>query len=198
MNKINYDNEMMKIIGEEKGERKLLLHSCCAPCSSTCIERLKPHFSLSVYYYNPNIDGVIEFKKRALEQKRLCNAFGVNYIEEKFDSNEFFAIAKGLENAPEGSDRCFKCFYLRLKKTAQYAKENGYDCFATTLTLSPLKNADKINEIGFLIEGEIGVKYLPSDFKKRGGYLRSIELSKEYELYRQNYCGCVFSKKGKN
>ena len=185
---------MLKVIEGEKGECKLLLHSCCAPCSSSCIERLSPLLDLTIYYYNPNIDGEEEFNKRAFEQERLCKIKGVSFIKEEFIPNEFFSIAKGLENAPEGSTRCFKCFYLRLKKTAEYAKEKGYDFFATTLTVSPLKNADKINEIGFLIEREIGVKYLPSDFKKRGGYLRSIELSKEYELYRQNYCGCVFSK----
>ena len=194
MNAINYDREMQEVIQEAKG-KKLLLHSCCAPCSTACIERVKPYFDLTVYYYNPNIDGANEFNKRATEQERLCSLLGVNFVEEKYSQAEFFSCVKGLENALEGGARCDKCFYLRLKKTAEYAKENGYDLFATTLTVSPLKNADKLNEIGYLVEREVGVKFLPSDFKKRGGYQRSIELSKEYQLYRQNYCGCVFSKR---
>ncbi len=197
MNAVNFDREMMKRIKELNGKSKLLLHSCCAPCSSACIERLKPFFDLTVYYYNPNIDGEEEFNKRASEQKRLCENFNVSFIEEAFIPTEFYKEVRGLEDLPEGEERCAKCFYLRLKKTAEYAKEYGYDFFTTTLTVSPLKNAEIINEFGHLIGNEVGVDFLPCDFKKRGGYQRSVELSKEYGLYRQNYCGCVFSKRVK-
>ena len=195
MNNLNYDKLMMQIIKGFTKKPKLLLHSCCAPCSTACLERLLPFFDLTVYYYNPNIDGVEEFSKRANEQKRLCESLSVNFVEEKFCPEEFYSDVKGLEDAPEGGDRCAKCFNLRLKKTAEFAMQEGFDYFTTTLTVSPLKNADKINEIGLSIEREMGVKFLPSDFKKRGGYQRSVELSKEYNLYRQNYCGCVFSKR---
>lgn len=195
MNNLNYDKLMMQTIKGLSCKPKLLLHSCCAPCSTACIERLLPFFDLTVYYYNPNIDGVEEFLKRANEQKRLCESLSVKFVEEKFCPEEFYGFVKGLEDAIEGGDRCTKCFNLRLKKTAEFAKQEGFDYFTTTLTVSPLKNADKINEIGLSIEREIGVKFLPSDFKKRGGYQRSVELSKEYNLYRQNYCGCVFSKR---
>ena len=195
MNTINYDREMVKIIKALKNKQKLLLHSCCAPCSSACIERLLEYFNIAVYYYNPNIDGEGEYSKRAKEQKRLCEHYFVPFIECEYNSQEFFEQVKGLEDASEGGDRCSKCYYLRLKRTAQYAKQNGYDFFTTTLTISPLKNAEKLNEIGFLVEKEEDVKFLPSDFKKKGGYQRSVELSKEFDLYRQNYCGCVFSKR---
>ncbi len=195
MNVVNYDREMSKVIKEMGEKKKLLLHSCCAPCSTACIERLSPFFNLTVYYYNPNIDGVEEYNKRAREQERFCSGVNVSCIIENYSQKEFFDAIRGLEDALEGGERCFKCFYLRLKKTAEYAKENGYDYFTTTLTVSPLKNAEKLNEIGRLVGEEIGVKFLPSDFKKRGGYQRTIELSKEYELYRQNYCGCIFSKR---
>ena len=197
MNKVNYDTLMIKEIErikEKNAKPKLLLHSCCAPCSSACIERLKEHFDLTVYYYNPNIDGEEEYDKRANEQIRLCKLLGVNCIIEKFSSNDFYDKVKGLEKEIEGGSRCEKCFTLRLSKTIEFAKANGYDYFATTLTVSPLKNAKLINEIGEKLARGTGLKYLPSDFKKKGGYLRSIELSKEYDLYRQNYCGCEFSK----
>ncbi len=199
MNKINYNLEMQKLIGNiPNGEKpKLLLHSCCAPCSSACIERLKNAFDITVYYYNPNMDSEQEFCVRASEQERLCKILGVGYIMEKYDVDEFFSFVKGLESEPEGGARCEKCFYLRLNKTAEVAKQKGYDYFATTLTVSPLKNAEKINRIGFLVQENTGVRFLPSDFKKNGGYLRTIELSKEYSLYRQNYCGCIFSKRDK-
>lgn len=197
MNKVNYDREMQKIISELKrtGDKPtLLMHACCAPCSSACLERIKDFFDITVYYYNPNIDSVEEYNKRSAEQERLCKAFGVKFFTEQHNPEEFYAAAKGFEDAPEGGSRCEKCFYLRLKKTAEKAKEQGFDYFTTTLTLSPLKNAELLNEIGEKVAKETGVKWLPSDFKKRGGYLRSIELSNEYGLYRQNYCGCVFSK----
>ena len=193
----NYDKSLQKIIDEniKKGVRPtMLLHSCCAPCSSACIERLKEGFDLTVYYYNPNIDTDEEYELRAKEQKRLCETLGIKTVSEEHRSAEFYAAASGFENEPEGGKRCEKCFALRLKKTAEYAKEKGLDCFATTLTVSPLKNAALINAIGEKAAEEKGIKYIPSDFKKRNGYLRSIELSKVYSLYRQNYCGCVYSK----
>ncbi len=195
MNVINYEREMEKIISSLKNKPKLLLHSCCAPCSSSCIERLKEFFDITVYYYNPNMDTLEEFNKRSLEQQRLCETWGINFISEKYDSSEFYSAVKGLETEPECGKRCFKCYRLRLEKTAKKAKELDFNYFTTTLTLSPLKNSQKINEIGLEVEKLMGVKFLPSDFKKKGGYLRSIELSKEFNLYRQNYCGCKFSKR---
>lgn len=197
MNKINYDAAMVKIVAENKKtgvKPKLLLHSCCAPCSSACLERVKDDFDVTVFYYNPNIDGEEEYYKRAKEQERLCSALKISEVTASFNKEEFYFAVKGLENEPEGGARCAVCFYLRLKKTAEKAKSEGYDYFSTTLTVSPLKNAETLNAIGQKVEKECGVKFLPSDFKKRGGYLRSIELSKVYGLYRQNYCGCEFSK----
>lgn len=189
----NYDKIMQAAIKENEG-KKLLLHSCCAPCSSACLERLEKHFDLTVFYYNPNIDGIEEYRKRAAEQKRLCEVKGISFIDEGYSSDEFYSFVRGYENEKEGGLRCEKCFYLRLKKTALKAKAEGFDFFATTLTVSPQKNSQTINRIGERIQNETGVSYLPSDFKKQGGYLRSIELSREYGLYRQDYCGCVFSK----
>ena len=196
MKACNYDKLMeAEIKNIPQGEKpRLLLHACCAPCSSSCIERLKEFFDITVYYYNPNIDGESEYVRRAEEQKRLCEIDGVSYACEKYVPSEFYEKVKGKEDLPEGGERCFICYALRLDKTAEYAKENGYDYFTTTLTVSPLKNADKLNEIGAAAGEKYGVKFLPSDFKKRNGYLRSVQLSKEYGLYRQNYCGCVFSK----
>ena len=194
MNNINYDKQMQEIIKSFMGKKpKLLLHSCCAPCSSACIERIKDYFDITVYYYNPNIDSEIEFQKRSQEQVRLCNEMGVNCIIEDYDDASFYTAVNGLESEVEGGKRCEKCFFLRLNKSAEKCKELKCDYFATTLTVSPLKNAKLINEIGLEIAKQNGVKFLPTDFKKQGGYLRSIELSKEYDLYRQNYCGCIFS-----
>ena len=193
----NYDKEMEKILSacENAGKTvKVLLHSCCAPCSTACLERLKGRADVAVYYFNPNLDSQKEFDLRASEQKRLCECLGVDCIIEEFDKSKFLTAVKGLENEMEGGKRCVVCFYLRLKRTAEKAKELGYDYFTTTLTVSPLKNAEKLNSIGKKVEEQTGVKFLPTDFKKRNGYLRSIELSKEYALYRQNYCGCEFSK----
>lgn len=198
MNKINYDKQL-RVLMEQNAKLnikpKLLLHSCCAPCSSACIERLKYAFSLSVYFYNPNIDDREEYEKRLSEQVRFCNDFSVPVFQNDYSPKEFYNVICGLESAKEGGERCFKCYRLRLAKTAKFAKENGFEYFATTLTLSPLKNSEKLNEIGFDLEKEIGIKYLASDFKKDGGYLRSIELSKQYALYRQDYCGCSYSKR---
>jgi predicted adenine nucleotide alpha hydrolase (AANH) superfamily ATPase len=196
MNKINYDILMQKEIEKLKGEKpKLLLHACCAPCSSVCIERLKPYFDITVYFFNPNIDDQKEYCLRGEEQRRFSEATGVDFILCPHDSDKFFETVKGYEREKEGGARCDKCFRLRLYETAKTAKKENFDYFATTLTLSPLKNEQLLNRIGEEIEKEIGIKYLFSDFKKRGGYQRSIELSKEYNLYRQNYCGCVYSKK---
>ncbi|MGN0288540.1 MAG: epoxyqueuosine reductase QueH [Lachnospiraceae bacterium] len=201
-NKPQYHKEMEKIIGTFKGERKrLLLHSCCAPCSSGVLVPLQEVFDLTVYYYNPNISEQEEYRKRATEQKKLINAlnqekpaFPIGIIEEDYEPKSFYAIAKGLEKCPEGGERCFRCYGLRLEKTAQKAKAEGFDYFTTTLTISPLKNAEKINTIGKTLEEKYGVSFLPSDFKKRDGYKNSIALSRKYDLYRQNFCGCIFSK----
>lgn len=193
---INYDLKMQRVISGlsvSDVKPKLLLHACCAPCASTAIERLKDFFDITVYFYNPNINAEKEYNIRAEELRRLCAVFSLPVIVEKYRPNEFYESVKGYENLKEGGKRCFICYRLRLKAAAEYAKKNGFCFFTTTLTLSPLKNAEKLNEIGLIIQDEVGVEFLPSDFKKRGGYLRSIELSREYGLYRQNYCGCVFS-----
>ena len=200
----NYDKMMEKIIeGCEGSSINVLLHSCCAPCSSACIERLADRCKVVVFYYNPNIGDEGEYKKRKDEQIRLIDtfnrenkfAFKIGIMDADHDPESFYRIAKGLEKCPERGERCHKCYELRMRKTAEAALASGdFDFFATTLTLSPLKDSDAINSIGLMIEKETGMKYLPSDFKKRNGYLRSIELSKEYDLYRQNYCGCVYSK----
>lgn len=201
MNKINYQKELDKITQEIAKSQKaptLLLHSCCAPCSSYTLEYLSQFFEITVFYFNPNISPSEEFEKRFAEQKRLIESMSfensVGLIKGEYDYNQFLQVAKGLEQVREGGARCFKCYRLRLEKTAQLAKDNGFDYFCTTLSISPLKNSQKINEIGFDIAEKYGVKWLPSDFKKREGYKRSIELSNEYNLYRQNFCGCVFSK----
>lgn len=202
MNKINYQLELDKIIERNKREDitpSLLLHSCCAPCSSYTIEYLSEYFKITVLYYNPNISEQTEYEKRKAEQIRLIHSldtkYKVSFLDCVYNSKEFFDIAKGFEHCREGGERCFRCYRLRLEKTALLAKENSFDYFCTTLSISPLKNAQKINEIGFALADEYGVKWLPSDFKKREGYKRSIELSRQFNLYRQNYCGCVFSKR---
>ena len=201
MNQRNYQKELDKIIEKNQKENKvptLLLHSCCAPCSSYCIEYLSQFFAITVYYYNPNISEQEEYTKRVKEQTRLIESMPVKYpvkfMEGNYDSKEFFHIAKGYEECPEGGERCFRCYELRLKSTALRCKELGFDYFTTTLSISPLKNAAKLNEIGEKLAMDMGLSYLVSDFKKREGYKRSIELSKEYDLYRQNFCGCAFSK----
>lgn len=198
MNKVNADKSLEKIIEENKRKGilpKLLLHCCCAPCSTVCFERLKEGFLVTAYFYNPNIDGEEEYEKRRNELKRLCEINGVGLLSEPFSPDEFFKAVKGLENCKERGERCFACYKLRLLRTAEKAKSGGYDCFATTLTLSPLKDSDALNEKGLEAEKETGAKYLATDFKKRNGFLRSVQLSEEYGLYRQNYCGCVFSKR---
>lgn len=181
-----------------KGERpSLLLHSCCAPCSTYCLEYLTKYFNVTVFYFNPNITDKEEYFLRAKEQQRyLSNVHkgSVKYIEGRYNPLDFFDAIKGLEDLPEGGKRCFLCYTLRLKETAKVAKENGLEYFTSTLSISPYKNAQWLNEIGISLEKQLGQKYLPVDFKKNDGYRRSTELSREYGLYRQDYCGCVFSK----
>lgn len=198
----NYQKELDKII-EKIGDKapRLFLHSCCAPCSSYVLEYLRQYFRITVFYYNPNITEDAEYRKRVEEQKRLIAAYNktqgypIEIIEGDYEPERFFEIAKGLEDCPEGGERCFACYELRLRETAKRASAGAYDYFTTTLTISPLKNAVKLNEIGERLTEEYYVNWLPSDFKKRGGYGRSIELSKEYDLYRQDYCGCVYSRR---
>lgn len=199
--KPNYQLETDKIIAEITSENEiptLLLHSCCAPCSSYVILYLSQYFKITVFFYNPNIMPDFEYKRRLEEQKRLLKMVTtknpIDFIEGEYEPNVFLTEIKGLENEPEGSDRCFRCYRMRLEQTAKYAKDYNYDYFTTTLTVSPYKKADKINEIGKYLSEKYNVKYLFSDFKKRNGYKQSIELSKQYNLYRQDYCGCAFSK----
>ena len=194
--KHNYENMMTEQIkGVKKGGR-LLLHSCCAPCSSACLERLKEHFSVTVLYYNPNIDEREEYEKRKAEQIRFLKETGwADFLDCDHEAERFLQMSQGMENEPERGARCYRCYALRLEKTAQVAKENGFAYFATTLTLSPYKNAEWLNEIGENVGGRYGLNYLYTDFKKKGGYHRSVELSKEYGLYRQDFCGCKFSKR---
>lgn len=199
MNKINYQKETDSVIESLNGTvPTLLLHSCCAPCSSYTLEYLSRYFSITVFYFNPNISPKAEFDKRFAEQKRLIETLPsenkISLICGDYNYDEFLNVARGYESVPEGGERCFRCYRMRLEKTAELAKQNGFDYFCTTLSISPLKNSQKINEIGFDVAEKYGVKWLPSDFKKREGYKRSIELSREYDLYRQNFCGCVFSK----
>lgn len=200
MPRINYQLELDNLIDtfiKEGRVPSLLLHSCCGPCSSYCIEYLSMYFNITVFYYNPNIYPDDEYYHRVKEQQRFINEFPVkhpvSFIEGDYDKDSFYSIAKGLENEPEKGLRCLKCYDLRLRRAATVAKEKGFDFFATTLTISPMKDSQVLNEIGFKIADELGVNWLPSDFKKRNGYKRSTELSREYDMYRQDYCGCVFS-----
>ncbi len=202
MNRRNYQRELEQIIEKNQREGKvprLLLHSCCAPCSSYVMEYLSRYFSITLFYYNPNIYPRDEYEKRVEEQIRLVSdqphVHPVSFLEGKYDPESFFQAARGHEHDQEGGERCFRCYELRLREAAQAARDGGYDCFTTTLSISPLKNARKLNEIGERVAEEYGTAYLPSDFKKKGGYQRSVELSREYELYRQNYCGCVYSRR---
>lgn len=193
--KTNFDIKMQEQMKGIKKGAKLLLHSCCAPCSTACLQRLKDDFSITVLYYNPNIDDEEEYRKRKAEQMRLLQQTGwADFLDCDHDKQAFEQMSKGLEQEPERGKRCYLCYALRLEKTAQTAKQHGFDFFATTLTLSPLKNTDWLNEIGEKMGGRYEMNYLYTDFKKRGGYLQSIELSKQYGLYRQDFCGCKFSK----
>lgn len=213
----NFQKELDKLLAgmaerQEVGKR-LFLHSCCAPCSSYVLEYLRMYFRITVFYYNPNISFAAEYQKRVAEQKRLINVYNafayhdnasagnaretgyaIDIVEGDYEPQRFYDMAKGLEDCPEGGERCFLCYELRLRRTAELAKAGGYDYFCTTLSISPLKNAKKLNEIGERLADEYQVPWLASDFKKKNGYKRSIELSAEYQLYRQDYCGCVFSR----
>lgn len=232
----NYQKELEKILdtleGQGSAAPRLLLHSCCAPCSSYCMEYLRKYFRITVFYYNPNITERAEYRKRVQEEIRLIEAYNrqaeewredetmskpdsgetagldetdkqrqtkklhrIEIIEGDYEPDCFLELARGLEECKEGGVRCFRCYVLRLRKTAELARKKEFDYFTTTLTISPLKNVAKLNEIGERLAEECDVRWLPSDFKKRGGYQRSIELSKEYGLYRQNYCGCIYSKR---
>lgn len=206
----NYQKELDQIIEKigAAGEcaPTLFLHSCCAPCSSYVLEYLRKYFRITVFYFNPNITEEAEYRKRVAEQKRLIAAYNkeltekvsadcysIEVVEGDYEPARFFEMAKGMEDCPEGGERCFACYALRLSETARRAQEGRYNYFTTTLSISPLKNAAKLNEIGERLATELGVAWLPSDFKKKDGYKRSIELSKEYDLYRQDYCGCEYS-----
>lgn len=190
---MNYDKEMLKIIDSLNYRPKLLIHSCCGPCSTSVIEKLKEYFDITILYYNPNIEPLNEYVKRKEEQLKVVEKLNINFFDIDYDNKAFREIAVGLEDDVEGGKRCHKCYLLRLEKTAKVAKANNYDMFTTTLTVSPYKHSVILNKIGLNLEKKYGIKYLVSDFKKRDGYKRSIELSKEYDLYRQDYCGCLYS-----
>lgn len=202
MNIRNYQKELDRLIGQIQKENKvpsLFLHSCCAPCSSYVLEYLSRYFKITVFYYNPNIYPEEEYSKRVREQRQLIVKMSleneVDFIEGEYDKERFYHMSRGLEELQEGGERCFRCYALRLEETAALAKKLGCDWFTTTLSISPMKNAKKLNEIGEELGRVYGVNYLPSDFKKKDGYKRSVELSKIFGLYRQDYCGCVFSKR---
>ena len=204
MNKVNYQKELDKITDsiDAGNPPRLFLHSCCAPCSSYTLEYLSNYFDITVYYFNPNISPKEEFDKRFAEQKRLIDSLPaknpIKLVLGEYNYDDFLQIARGYENVAEGGERCFRCYRMRLESTARIAKEQGFDYFCTTLSISPLKNSQKINQIGYEVAQKYGIKWLPSDFKKREGYKRSIELSREYNLYRQSFCGCIFSKENNN
>ncbi|MEG1506267.1 MAG: epoxyqueuosine reductase QueH [Bacilli bacterium] len=201
MKKLNYQNKLNEIVSNLTTVPKLLLHSCCGPCSTTCISFLTKYFDITILYYNPNIEPISEYIKRKNEQIKFINNFKpvhkLDFLDIDYDSDSFKEVVKGLELCPEGGARCSKCFLLRLSKTAELAKLNNYDYFGTTLTVSPHKNSKIINEIGESLETSSHVKYLYSDFKKNDGYKESILLSKKYDLYRQEYCGCSYANKCK-
>lgn len=200
MQKVNYQlllDKELQHISDSGVKLKLLLHICCAPCSSYVLEYLSEHFDITLFFYNPNITSENEYNYRIDEAKRLISEMplkgNVEFVSGRYDISEFFAVAKGFEKEPEGGERCFRCYELRLRETADFANKNGFDYFTTTLSISPYKNAEKLNSIGKSLSEEYGVKYLYSDFKKKNGYKRSIELSQVYNLYRQDYCGCIYS-----
>ena len=204
-NRINYQKELEKLLASLEAERisgngkkkRLLLHACCAPCSSYVLEYLSQYFHITVFYYNQNIYPESEYGKRIREQQELISKMDlknpVSFLAGEYEQEKFYEMAEGMEHLREGGARCMKCYELRLAETARRAVEGGFDYFTTTLSISPLKNAQKLNEIGVRIGREVGVEYLVSDFKKKNGYKRSVELSEEYGLYRQDYCGCEFS-----
>lgn len=204
MNRINYQKQLEEVLKrmKEEGERKrLLLHACCAPCSSYCLEYLREAFALTVFFYNPNLTEQEEYRRRMEEEKRLIALMNgqegssqIEILEGRYEPERFLEAAKGLETCKEGGERCVRCFALRLGETARVAAEGGFDFFTTSLTISPLKNSALLNRIGAQEGERYGVRFLPSDFKKNNGYLRSTQLSRLYGLYRQNYCGCIYSK----
>lgn len=195
---VNYQRRLDELINNLSGTPRLLLHCCCAPCSSYVLEYLSRFFEITCLFYNPNISPAEEYEKRAEELRWLISEQfhenPVSIIVEKYNPQDFFAAIKGYEHIKEGGERCFRCYRLRLEMAAKYAKEYNFDYFCSTLSISPLKNARKLNDIGEELSDIYKISHLPNDFKKKGGYKRSIELSAEYDLYRQNYCGCVFSK----
>ena len=194
---MNYQNVLMDIINSLEYKPNLLLHSCCGPCSTQVLSFLAPYFNITVLYYNPNIEPFTEYEKRKQEQIRFIKEFNhsnITFLDCDYDNNAFTEAVKGLENEKEGGARCPVCFRVRLEKTARVAKEKKYDFFGTTLTVSPYKNSKQINLIGHALEKRYNVKFLYSDFKKKDGYKKSIELSKQYNLYRQNYCGCNYGR----
>lgn len=200
----NYQKELEKILARIQNENKtprLFLHSCCAPCSSYVLEYLSQYFDITVFFYNPNISPEEEYCKRVEEIKRMIGEMDfirpVQFIEGEYRPGDFYSMAKGMEDLEEGGERCFACYRMRMEEAAKMAREGGYDYFTTTLSISPLKNAAKLNEIGEVLGEIYQVEHLPSDFKKKNGYKRSVELSRQYGLYRQDYCGCIFSKKNK-
>lgn len=199
---MNYQKLLEEIISNldnTQGKASLLLHVCCGPCSTYVIEYLAEFFDISLYFYNPNLDSQDEYQRRANELLELANnmpaAKKIKIIYEDYNAEEFSEIAKGLEKETEGGKRCMLCYHLRLEKTAKHAKENNFDYFTSTLSISPYKNAKALNSIGHRLEKRHQIKYLFADFKKKAGYMRSVELSKDYNLYRQDYCGCIYSKK---
>ena len=204
MNRTNYQKQLEEVLKrmKEEGERKrLLLHACCAPCSSYCLEYLREAFALTVFFYNPNLTEQEEYRRRVEEEKRLIALMNgqegssqIEILEGRYEPERFLEAAKGLETCKEGGERCVRCFALRLGETARVAAEDGFDFFTTSLTISPLKNSALLNRIGAQEGERYGVRFLPSDFKKNNGYLRSTQLSRLYGLYRQNYCGCIYSK----
>lgn len=198
MNQINYQKKLDSLLENLKEPKHLLLHSCCAPCSSYVLEYLSRYMEITVFYYNPNISPQSEYAERVKEQQRLIAAMPlvhpVHFLEGDYQPDDFYQAVRGHEKDPEGGERCLICYELRLREAARLASEGGYDYFTTTLSISPLKNAARLNEIGERLSVEYGIPYLYSDFKKKNGYRRSVELSAEYQLYRQNYCGCVYSR----
>lgn len=203
MEKINYQNKLLLLVKNFDKKQSLLLHSCCGPCSTQVIDFLKDYFDITIYYYNPNIEPTEEYLKRKKEQIRFIEEFNqknsiqINYLDCDYENREFREMAKGLENEKEGGARCSKCFYLRMKKTALMAKLKGFKYFGTTLTISPHKNSQVINKIGEYIANEVDIEFIYGDFKKNDGYKKSIMFSKEYNLYRQDYCGCLYGKEDK-